>query len=169
MDARRHCTSFFVLNLPVVDREDAIHDRVVDSIRGLKLLMGVFVSVTRVNVFNANTGGPRRLPASAGWLLILAIVFFVSGFIARWPYIAQSELPKGYLAEMKGTRFYAVKHRGGENPPSFEISESQYRLWKRGETIHSLFHLGACGCFLSAWVIGLAKLKKPTSRQWVGF
>jgi hypothetical protein len=100
------------------------------------------------------------------WLMVLAALLFVSGFYFGGREMDRSGLPRNFCAEKKGDRFYAVKHRGGENPPSFEITAEQYALWKHGESIHGLFHLGACCCFLVTWVIFAATQRKPPRVLW---
>jgi hypothetical protein len=96
-----------------------------------------------------------------------------SGFYFAGPIINQSEIPTNYYAVQKGDRFFAVKRRGGENPPAFEIAENQYRLWKQGEVIHAvsrrgLFVLpGRLGDFRrhAAACRGPAQLKSPVLKS----
>ena len=123
----------------------------------------IFIAVTEVHVVKPHVRPRSRWQAVATCLLVLAGVSFVSGFIVSRPFITQSEVPTNFRAEQKGDRFFAVKHRGGENPPAFEIDENQYRLWKQGETIHGLFHLGSCCLFLAAWSIFAATSSKARS------
>jgi hypothetical protein len=115
--------------------------------------MWIFVALTNARPLDAKERRRRRWRVAGACFLVLAGVSFVSGFFFAGPIIAQSEIPTNYYAVQKGDRFFAVKRRGGENPPAFEIAENQYRLWKQGEGIHALFHGGACFCFLVAWVI----------------
>jgi hypothetical protein len=100
------------------------------------------------------------------WLMVLAAILFVSGFYFGGREMDRSGLPRNFGAEKTGDRFYAVKHRGGENPPSFEITAEQYALWKHGESIHGLFHFGACCCFLVTWVIIAITQRKPPRFLW---
>jgi hypothetical protein len=129
-----------------------------------RIFMRIIVTVTDACVFETTVRPRSRWQVVAVIFLVLSVVSFVSGFIFGRPFITQSEVPENYLAEQKGDRFYAVKRRGGENPPSFEINEKSYRLWKQGETIHGLFHFGACSCFLVAWIIFSATRKKARVR-----
>ena len=115
--------------------------------------MRVFVTVAEFHAIKTSVRPRSRWQVVAVCLLVLGGVSFVSGFIVRRPFVTRSEVPTNYLAEQRGDRFYAVKHRGGENPPSFEINEEQYRVWKQGETIHGLCHLGSVCCFMVAWII----------------
>jgi hypothetical protein len=114
--------------------------------------MKVFVTITDVRTFKTSVRPRNRRQSIVVCFLVLSVVSFVSGFIVGRPFINESEVPNNYRAEQRGDRFFAVKHRGGENPPSFEIDEKQYRLWKQGEAIHSLLHFGACASFLVAWI-----------------
>ena len=107
---------------------------------------------------------PTKLRSVFVFFLVLAATSFLSGFYFGGQKVDQSGVPRGFRAERRGEGFCAVKHRGGENPPSFEITAEQYRLWKQGESIHALFHFGAGCCFLVAWVMG-AFLEKRRSRR----
>jgi hypothetical protein len=126
--------------------------------------MRILVRVTDACVFETAVRPRSRWQVVAVIFLVLSVASFVSGFIFGRPFITRSGVPEKYLAEQKGGRFYAVKRRGGENPPSFEINEKSYRLWKQGEMIHGLFHFGACSGFLVAWIIVAATTRKARVR-----
>jgi hypothetical protein len=61
--------------------------------------MEIFVTFTAAQVLEAKVRRPRRWQMVAGLFLILSVVLFVSGFLFSGPIIAQSEVPKNYLAQ----------------------------------------------------------------------
>jgi hypothetical protein len=132
------------------------------DISGVPALAEFSTAAADASTLRAKRRRGEQWQTVAAWLMLVTAILFVSGFYFGGRAMDRSGLPRNFRAEKKDDRFYAVKHRGGENPPSFEITGEQYALWKHGESIHGLFHLGAFCCFLVTWVIVASTQRIPT-------
>jgi hypothetical protein len=102
-----------------------------------------------------------RMETLAVSICCVSALLFVAGFYFGGQKQKLSGVHGGYFTEQRGDGYYAIKHRGGPNPPTYEITEQQHRIWQEGHSIHAAFHISAVLVFFVGWCIGFCVQRRP--------